>query len=78
MTFGCPHPTLGEVVGAAVVLHQPSGVSEAELVKHCQNFLADYKCPSKIYLVKSIPTTVTGKIRRRAVADTILNDQSSD
>jgi acyl-coenzyme A synthetase/AMP-(fatty) acid ligase len=30
--------------------------------------LAEYKCPKKIYLVKSIPTTATGKIRRRAVA----------
>jgi acyl-coenzyme A synthetase/AMP-(fatty) acid ligase len=30
--------------------------------------LAEYKCPTKIYLVESIPTTATGKIRRRAVA----------
>ena len=78
VTFGCPHPTLGEVVGAAVVLHQPSGASESELLKHCRQFLAEYKCPSKIYLVESIPTTATGKIRRRAVAQAILDDQSSD
>ena len=78
VTFGCPHPTLGEVVGAAVVLHQPSGASESELVKHCRQFLAEYKCPSKIYLVESIPTTATGKIRRRAVAHVILDDQASD
>ncbi len=78
VTFGCPHPTLGEVVGAAVVLHQAGSTSEAELVEHCRNFLAEYKCPSKIYLVESIPTTATGKIRRRAVAEIILNDQSSD
>ena len=77
VTFGCPHPTLGEEVDAAVVLHDPAGATEAELLKHCRKFLADYKCPSKIYLVESIPTTATGKIRRRAVAHAILDDQSS-
>lgn len=78
VTFGCLHPTLGEEVGAAVVLHQPGSVDEGELVKHCRKFLAEYKCPSKIYLVESIPTTATGKIRRRVVARAILDDQSSE
>ncbi len=74
VTFGCPHPTLGEEVGAAVVLHESAGATENELVKHCRKWLADYKCPSKIFLVKSIPTTATGKIRRRAVATALLDD----
>jgi acyl-CoA synthetase (AMP-forming)/AMP-acid ligase II len=77
VTFGCLHPTLGEEVAAAVVLHEPSAADERGLIKHCREFLADYKCPSKIYLVDSIPTTATGKIRRRAVARAILEDQSS-
>src|SRR6202451_3009507 len=68
VTFGCVHPTLGEEVAAAVVLHEKNGATEANLIKHACEFLAEYKCPKKIYLVKSIPTTATGKIRRRAVA----------
>ncbi len=68
VTFGYAHPTLGEEVAAAVVLHEPHGATESALIKHCREALADYKCPKKIYLVKSIPTTATGKIRRRAVA----------
>jgi len=75
VTFGCAHPTLGEEVAAAVVLHQPNSVSEAELIKHCREYLAEYKCPSKIYLVESIPTTATGKIRRRAVATALVDDR---
>jgi acyl-coenzyme A synthetase/AMP-(fatty) acid ligase len=51
-----------------VVLHERHGVSESALIKHCRELLAEYKCPTKIYLVESIPTTATGKIRRRAVA----------
>ena len=76
VTFGCVHPTLGEEVAAAVVLHDPSAATEAALLKHCREFLAEYKCPKRIYLVKSIPTTATGKIRRRAVAAALLDDQA--
>jgi acyl-CoA synthetase (AMP-forming)/AMP-acid ligase II len=68
VTFGCMHPTLGEEVAAAVVLHERHGATESELIQHCRQQLAEYKCPKKIYLVESIPTTATGKIRRRAVA----------
>jgi acyl-CoA synthetase (AMP-forming)/AMP-acid ligase II len=75
VTFGCAHPTLGEEVAAAVVLHEPHGASESALIRHCRELLAEYKCPHKIYFVKSIPTTATGKIRRRAVAAALLDNQ---
>jgi acyl-CoA synthetase (AMP-forming)/AMP-acid ligase II len=75
VTFGCAHPTLGEEVAAAVVLHEPHGATESALIKHCHDLLAEYKCPKKIYLVQSIPTTATGKIRRRAVAAALVDGQ---
>jgi len=75
VTFGCAHPTLGEEVAAAVVLHEPHGATESSLIKHCRELLAEFKCPKKIYLVKSIPTTATGKIRRRAVAAALVDEQ---
>jgi acyl-CoA synthetase (AMP-forming)/AMP-acid ligase II len=78
VTFGCAHPTLGEEVAAAVVLHEPHGATESVLIKHCRELLAEYKCPKKIYLVKSIPTTATGKIRRRAVAAALVDDQQGN
>ncbi|MGA7170157.1 MAG: hypothetical protein WBX08_13465, partial [Candidatus Sulfotelmatobacter sp.] len=75
VTFGCVHPTLGEEVAAAVVLHEPHGATESALIKHCREHLAEYKCPTKIFLVESIPTTATGKIRRRAVARVLTDNQ---
>src|ERR1700719_138982 len=78
VTFGCFHPTLGEEVAAAVVLHERHSATEPELINHCREHLAEYKCPKKIYLVQNMPTTSTGKIRRRAVAGTLVNDESSD
>jgi acyl-CoA synthetase (AMP-forming)/AMP-acid ligase II len=78
VTFGYVHPTLGEEVAAAVVLQESKEATESALIKHCREHLAEYKCPKKIYLVKNIPTTSTGKIRRRAVATTLVNDGLSD
>ncbi len=74
VTFGCAHPTLGEEPCAAVVLHEKNGATEKELIKYCHEHLADFKCPTKIYLVESIPTTATGKIRRRAVAAALAGE----
>jgi len=76
VTFGMPHPTLGEEVAAAVVLHEPGGTHESALLKHCRERLAEYKCPKKVFIVRSIPLTATGKIRRQQVASAILEGQS--
>jgi len=64
--FGIPHPTWGEEVAAAVVLRD--AVTEAELMAYCRERLADFKCPKKLFLVKSIPRTATGKVQRLNVA----------
>ncbi len=72
--FGVPHPTWGEEVAAAVVLKEP--VSEADLLKHCRERLAEFKTPKKIYVVEAIPRTATGKVQRRSVA-AALAPQSS-
>ena len=75
VTFGMPHPVLGEEVAAAVVLHEPGSVHEPALLKHCHARLADYKCPKKVFIVHSIPLTATGKIRRQQVGAAILDGQ---
>jgi acyl-CoA synthetase (AMP-forming)/AMP-acid ligase II len=75
VTFGYAHPSLGEEVAAAVVLHERNGATDSELIKHCREWLAEFKVPKKIYIVESIPTTATGKIRRRAVAAALMDNQ---
>jgi acyl-CoA synthetase (AMP-forming)/AMP-acid ligase II len=68
VAFGAPHPAWGEEVVAAVVLKEP--VTERELIAFARERLADYKVPKKVYIVDKIPTTATGKIQRRTVAET--------
>jgi acyl-CoA synthetase (AMP-forming)/AMP-acid ligase II len=67
VSFGVPHPTWGEQVAAAVVVSEP--VTEKELLTFCRGRLADFKVPSRLYFVDSIPKTPTGKIQRRFVAE---------
>jgi acyl-CoA synthetase (AMP-forming)/AMP-acid ligase II len=66
VAFGVPHPVWGEVVAAAVVLHEP--VAEAELLAWCRDRLAGFKCPDRLHVVEAIPRTATGKIQRLSVA----------
>jgi acyl-CoA synthetase (AMP-forming)/AMP-acid ligase II len=68
VAFGSPHPAWGEEVVAAVVLKEP--VAEKDLIAFARERLADYKVPKRLYIVDKIPTTATGKIQRRAVAET--------
>jgi acyl-coenzyme A synthetase/AMP-(fatty) acid ligase len=49
-----------EVVHAAVVCREPIG--EEAILRHCEQYLVSYKCPSIIHLVKSLPRTPSGKI----------------
>jgi acyl-CoA synthetase (AMP-forming)/AMP-acid ligase II len=70
VSFGVPHPTWGEVVGAAVVLNAP--ITEKELLAFARSRLADYKVPRHLHIVESIPKTPTGKIQRRFVAEQFI------
>ena len=62
--FALPHTTLGEEVGAAVVLAEASAVSERELRAFVADRLADFKVPRRILFVDAIPKGATGKIQR--------------
>jgi acyl-CoA synthetase (AMP-forming)/AMP-acid ligase II len=74
VTFGVPHPSLGEDVAAAVVLSGDAGregeVGKRELLDFCRQHLADFKVPRQLHFVTEIPRTATGKIQRRNVAAT--------
>jgi acyl-CoA synthetase (AMP-forming)/AMP-acid ligase II len=72
--FGVPHITWGEEVAAAVVLHKKTA-TEADLLAHCRNRLADFKCPKQIHIVSSLPCTASGKIQRRAIAAFIAGEK---
>jgi oxalate---CoA ligase len=68
VTFGMPHPKLGEEVAACVVLREGAQVSERELQSFVSGRAADYKVPKKILLMDEIPKGATGKLQRIGLA----------
>src|SRR3546814_13216028 len=51
VTFGVPHPKLGEEVGAAVVLRDGITATDAELTALVAKRLADFKVPRTLLLL---------------------------
>ncbi|MGH9558004.1 MAG: non-ribosomal peptide synthetase, partial [Bryobacteraceae bacterium] len=69
--FAVPHPTLGEDVVAAVVLHPGAKVSETALRRFALDRIASFKIPRRIFFIDAIPKSSVGKPRRGALASLI-------
>jgi long-chain acyl-CoA synthetase len=67
VVIGMPHDSLGEEVGAAVVLKHDAAADAAELRNFVKHRVAAYKYPRLIWIVDSLPTGPTGKVLRREV-----------
>jgi acyl-CoA synthetase (AMP-forming)/AMP-acid ligase II/aryl carrier-like protein len=64
VTFAIPHPTLGEDVGAAVVLKKGAQADEKILRAHVEERVAEFKIPQRILIVNELPKGATGKLQR--------------
>ena len=62
-----PDEKWGERVQAAVVLKPGEAATAEELIAHCKDRLAGYKCPKLIEFWEQLPTTPVGKILRKDV-----------
>ncbi len=62
-----PDDRWGERVQAAVVLKEGEHASADELIEHCKQRLAGYKCPKGIEFWDALPKTPIGKILRKDV-----------
>ena len=69
VTFGMPHPKLGEEIGAAVVLKDGAAATEKEIREFVGTRLADFKTPRKVLILDEIPKGPTGKIQRIGLAE---------
>jgi fatty-acyl-CoA synthase len=62
--IGVPDERWGETVKALVVLADGSSVTEHELIEHCRDRLAHYKCPTSIEFRTELARTATGKLQK--------------
>ena len=64
---GMPDERWGELVHAVIVVRGVARVSPEEIIEHCRQTLAGYKCPKKVTFVEALPQTAIGKISRKDV-----------
>jgi acyl-CoA synthetase (AMP-forming)/AMP-acid ligase II len=65
--FPFPHPTLGEIVGAAIVPVTGTAPDRKDLMRFLADKLAPYKIPRDFTVLESLPKGRTGKIDRTAL-----------
>jgi acyl-CoA synthetase (AMP-forming)/AMP-acid ligase II len=57
----------GERVQAVIVLKDGQSATEEELIAHCKERLAGYKCPKAVAFWDALPTTPLGKVLRKDI-----------
>lgn len=69
--IGLPDEKWGETPVAAVVTRPGNAVAEAEIIEFCQDKLARYKIPKRVFFVDEFPLSASGKILKRLVKEEI-------
>ena len=62
--IGVPHDKWGETVKALVVLSPDATVTEQDLIDHCRERIAHYKCPTSVEMRDELARTATGKLQK--------------
>jgi acyl-CoA synthetase (AMP-forming)/AMP-acid ligase II/3-oxoacyl-(acyl-carrier-protein) synthase len=79
--LGIPNSIMGEVVHAVVTLKNPSDDETpsditADLMRHCESQLSQFKCPSAIHIVDALPLNASGKVLKRRLREMIANGEA--
>ncbi len=76
--IGIPEPTLGEEVGAVVVLRPGAKVGAEELSTHVRNRLAAFMVPTHIWFRdEPLPRNPAGKVLKRQLRDELLGQAAT-
>ncbi|MBJ7528147.1 MAG: long-chain-fatty-acid--CoA ligase [Nocardioides sp.] len=65
--IGVPDDTWGEAVKAVVSLREGASATPEELIAHCREHLAHFKCPKSVDILDLLPRNPTGKILKRSL-----------
>jgi malonyl-CoA/methylmalonyl-CoA synthetase len=62
--FGVPHPDFGEGVVAAVVPQPGAHLTEAGLIEHTKQRIANFKVPKRVFVLAELPRNAMGKVQK--------------
>ncbi|MFA5074974.1 MAG: class I adenylate-forming enzyme family protein [Candidatus Babeliales bacterium] len=71
--IGLPDDYMGEKI--VVVINSDGNISEFDIKRYCKNFLAAFKIPTDIVFMKNLPKSVTGKIQKNFLKESLLREQ---
>ncbi len=54
---------------AFIVLNEGADLTAQEVIDHCKEHLADFKCPRRVEFIESFPKTATGKIQKNRIVE---------
>jgi acyl-CoA synthetase (AMP-forming)/AMP-acid ligase II len=60
--IGIPSEKWGETVHAALVLKSEHVADAEQIIAHCKQLIAGYKCPRSVAFVDELPLSAAGKI----------------
>ncbi len=70
--IGAPDETWGETGMAIVAVKPGQTLTEAQIVAHCREHLARFKCPQRVAFVEALPRNATGKVHKPTLRRTFL------
>ncbi|MBK5220836.1 MAG: AMP-binding protein, partial [Thermoleophilia bacterium] len=77
VVIGLPDERWGETPCAVVTSVDGEELAAEELISHCRERIAHYKCPSSVVTVAELPKTATGKIAKAKVRELIAERQTA-
>ncbi|MEU8660523.1 AMP-binding protein [Actinoplanes philippinensis] len=72
--IGIPDEKWGELVTALVVT-DGTPVTAEQLINHCREHLAGYKCPKRVEFLDALPRTATGKVQKFKLREPFWRDR---
>ena len=61
---GVPHPLMGQIIQAEIVLNDCETIDVETTLKYCRDRLSTFKIPQKIIVVDQLEMTGSGKVKR--------------
>jgi long-chain acyl-CoA synthetase len=73
--MGIPDEIMGELIVAHITTHETARLSEKEIQKECMNKLEVFMVPQKVIFLKSMPKSPNGKIDKKELKKTLLENE---
>jgi long-chain acyl-CoA synthetase len=77
--IGIPHEEWIETVHAIIILHEGQDLGAKEIITHCRERIAHYKCPRSVeFRTEPLPLSAAGKVLKRELRAEFLRNAAAN